>query len=140
MAVDVHTVSLRSGEVTAVPSAGDPRPERPNWQNHAGCIGEDQAIFFPSEKSKAVAAKKICVGCPVRVECLEYAIGLNIQHGVWGGKSIHERRKIRKARYRARLASTPETTASVSGVVPSVARESRPAPPASQAPRATHNT
>jgi Transcription factor WhiB len=75
----------------------------------------------------------------VREECLEFALTENHQHGIWGGLSINRRRQIRKERYRASLASTSEPAAHGFGVVPSVARSSRPAPPASQAARATHS-
>jgi hypothetical protein len=153
--VTVVPFSLRSGEVTSTPHPdGDPRPERPTplppsttvieadtrWQAHAACrgeAGENLPLFFPTQEEGSIPAKKICHGCPVRDECLEYALALNINYGIWGGLSINTRRKIRKERYRARLASTTGPSEG-SVVVPSVARWSRPAPPASRAPRATH--
>ena len=39
-------------------------------------------------------AKKFCLTCPVKNECLEYAIVANETHGIWGGQTYKERRKI----------------------------------------------
>jgi WhiB family redox-sensing transcriptional regulator len=44
------------------------------------------------------AARKICAACPVQEACLEYALVQRIDHGVWGGCSERERRRILKRR------------------------------------------
>jgi WhiB family redox-sensing transcriptional regulator len=43
-------------------------------------------------------AKQVCEGCPVQEECLEYALEHRIDHGVWGGASERQRRRILKRR------------------------------------------
>jgi WhiB family redox-sensing transcriptional regulator len=43
-------------------------------------------------------ARKICAGCPVASTCLEYALEHRNEHGVWGGCSERERRRILKRR------------------------------------------
>jgi WhiB family redox-sensing transcriptional regulator len=43
-------------------------------------------------------ARRICASCPVQHECLEYALRNRIDHGVWGGCSERERRRILKRR------------------------------------------
>ncbi len=43
-------------------------------------------------------ARKICATCPVTATCLEYALENRIDHGVWGGCSERERRRILKRR------------------------------------------
>ena len=43
-------------------------------------------------------ARKICRDCPVKGTCLEYALEQRIDHGVWGGCSERERRRILKRR------------------------------------------
>ena len=59
------------------------------WLDQAACIGADTKLFFPGRGSTPKIAKEICGGCPVRVECLEYAIRKNVQGGVLGGESVH---------------------------------------------------
>jgi WhiB family redox-sensing transcriptional regulator len=43
-------------------------------------------------------ARRICDSCPVGERCLEYALRNRIDHGVWGGTSERQRRRILKAR------------------------------------------
>lgn len=61
------------------------------------CRGVDPKIFYPDEHTSAAAAKEICKHCPVRQECLEYAVTYREAHGIWGGRSEKERKKIRRA-------------------------------------------
>lgn len=71
------------------------RPER-GWQERAACRNTDPAVFFPLRGEDAAAAKAICAGCPVAEECLAYALTAYERHGVWGGASERERRRMRK--------------------------------------------
>src|SRR5919109_5471099 len=72
------------------------------WQFKAACRGDDTALFFaPSyferreEKDRREAkAKAICARCPVRVDCLDYALRIREPHGVWGGLNEQERRSM----------------------------------------------
>lgn len=54
--------------------------------------------FFPSDGVGVEKAKKICLTCPSQEPCLEYALAHRIDHGVWGGTSERQRRRILKAR------------------------------------------
>ena len=56
------------------------------------------ATFFPSDGVGVDKARKICATCPVTGPCLEYALEHRIDHGVWGGCSERERRRILKRR------------------------------------------
>ena len=56
------------------------------------------ATFFPSDGVGVEIARRICATCPVREQCLEYALAQRIDHGVWGGCSERERRRILKRR------------------------------------------
>ena len=49
-------------------------------------------------------ARRICAECPVKAPCLEYALQNRIDHGVWGGASERERRRIARRR---RLSGSP---------------------------------
>lgn len=83
---------------------------RPDWMEHAACRGIDPNLFFPTRPEGAgtggevEAAKKVCAGCPVREECLEYALDNGEKFGIFGGKSERERRRLRRGRGR-RVAS-----------------------------------
>jgi WhiB family redox-sensing transcriptional regulator len=62
------------------------------------CRDTSPAVFFPSDGAGVERARTICVNCPVAAQCLEYALILHIDHGVWGGCSERERRRIAKRR------------------------------------------
>lgn len=62
------------------------------------CRSVDPEVFFPSDGVGVEAARRICDGCPVKEPCLEYAIVHRVEHGVWGGASERERRRIARRR------------------------------------------
>lgn len=65
------------------------------WRQDARCLGTDPDLFFPIGSAHIdLRAREICNACPVRAECLDYAITNNEQHGVWGGLSTRERRRL----------------------------------------------
>lgn len=68
------------------------------WQAFALCAQIDSEIFFPDKGESTVPAKRVCMACEVRTECLEYALRNAERFGIWGGKSERERRKIRRDR------------------------------------------
>ena len=72
---------------------------REAWRLDAACYGEPVATFFPEPSVPATAALAICRRCPVTAECLAYALDHHIAHGVWGGRSVRQRRApLREAR------------------------------------------
>ena len=73
-------------------------PIQEEWMEDAACLGVDPDLWFPSRGSTGTRAKAICAGCPVRVECLDYALENNEQHGIWGGLDLPERRRVAKWR------------------------------------------
>lgn len=88
----------------------DERPDDYAWMLRAKCRGISPTEFFPSDGVGVEVAQKICDGCPVHLECLEYALENRIEHGVWGGASERERRRILRRRRQAAVAtgSVPE--------------------------------
>jgi WhiB family transcriptional regulator, redox-sensing transcriptional regulator len=68
------------------------------WMSQGNCRNYPPAVFFPSDGVGVDRARKICVDCPVVDQCLEYALDERIEHGVWGGCSERERRRILKRR------------------------------------------
>jgi WhiB family redox-sensing transcriptional regulator len=73
------------------------------WMTRGKCRDLDPALFFPSDGVGVVAAQRACAECPVKGECLEYALEHHIDHGVWGGASERERRRLLRRRRVARL-------------------------------------
>ena len=76
-------------------------PDDGSWMLEARCRGTDPDEFFPTGGSGVEAAKRVCAECPVRSECLEYALVNRIDPGVWGGASSRERRRILRKRRKA---------------------------------------
>ena len=67
-----------------------------SWQERSLCAQTDPEAFFPEKGGSTREAKKVCVGCEVRSECLEYALANDERFGIWGGLSERERRKLKK--------------------------------------------
>lgn len=70
---------------------GSPEP----WMEHALCRQTDPDLWFPEIGSNAVEAKRICSECPVRVQCLEYAVE-HYEEGIWAGTSRQQRQRLRR--------------------------------------------
>ena len=71
-------------------------PEEQSWQERSLCAQTDPEAFFPEKGGSTREAKKICVGCEVRAECLEYALANDERFGIWGGLSERERRRLKR--------------------------------------------
>jgi WhiB family transcriptional regulator, redox-sensing transcriptional regulator len=70
------------------------------WSDLAACLGMDPSFFFPENKLDSVTAKSVCAACPVRLECLEFALPQEDLDGVWGGLNERERRRLRRQHLR----------------------------------------
>jgi WhiB family redox-sensing transcriptional regulator len=71
-------------------------PEDQGWQERALCAETDPEAFFPEKGGSTREAKKICTGCEVRSECLDFALANDERFGIWGGLSERERRRLRR--------------------------------------------
>lgn len=71
--------------------------EQGDWRVRAACRDEnpDQLFVRGAEQRKA---RMVCVGCPVRTECLGEALDNRIEFGVWGGMTERERRALLRRR------------------------------------------
>ncbi len=79
----------------------------PTWMADGECRNYPPSAFFPSDGVGVDAARRICATCKVQQACLEYALVQRIDHGVWGGSSERERRRILKQRRVDLAASGP---------------------------------
>ncbi len=80
---------------------------RHGWRRHAACRDSETAFFFPNGETgealvQAEAAKAVCADCPVRLECLEFAMVTNQPYGIFGGLTESERKLLRRRRARER--------------------------------------
>jgi WhiB family redox-sensing transcriptional regulator len=83
------------------PRAQVPEDVRWNWQDHGACRQADPTIFFHPQNERGAsrirrkrAAKRVCAGCSVRLECADYALRAREPYGVWGGLSEEERELV----------------------------------------------
>ena len=79
------------------------------WRDDAACRNTDPDLFFPAgtigEAAEATeAAIALCRRCPVRDQCLEFAMVTNQRDGIWGATSEEDRRRMRSAWLAARRA------------------------------------
>jgi WhiB family redox-sensing transcriptional regulator len=70
--------------------------DKKSWRLEAGCRWVDPDLFFPISVSgrggeEADRAREVCARCPVRSECLDFALRTRQMHGVWGGTTAEER-------------------------------------------------
>ncbi|HEV3354445.1 MAG TPA: WhiB family transcriptional regulator [Acidimicrobiales bacterium] len=66
------------------------------WTDSAACRGTDTEIFYPANAEEEAEALSICATCPVRAQCLDYAIRNRETYGIWGGTTPEQRRRIRR--------------------------------------------
>jgi WhiB family redox-sensing transcriptional regulator len=78
-----------------------------SWQRFALCAETDPEAFFVEKGGSVRPAKQVCARCCVQQICLDFALThpLTAKHGVWGGTSEQERRRMRTGRTQAREAA-----------------------------------
>ncbi len=88
----------RAGRGRRRRAAAAPRRRRasPDWKDRALCAETDPEAFFPEKGGSTREAKRVCVSCEVRAECLDFALGNDERFGIWGGLSERERRRLKK--------------------------------------------
>ena len=78
----------------------------PFWRASAQCRRDNAVHFFApahferkdEKDAREGAARALCEICPVRVECLDYALAVEEPHGIWGGMNEFERRRVLRQR------------------------------------------
>jgi len=73
-----------------------PGTSDPDWRWRALCAEVDPELFFPKKGMPTAAARRVCAACEVRTECLTWALEHDQEHGVWGGLSDQERRRLKR--------------------------------------------
>jgi len=68
-----------------------------DWTTRAACRTNDPDELFVQGAAQN-RAKQVCLGCPVRAECLADALDNRVEFGVWGGMTERERRALLRRR------------------------------------------
>jgi WhiB family transcriptional regulator, redox-sensing transcriptional regulator len=73
-----------------------------DWRAVGACLGADPDLFFPIAVGDAAGAQvqralRICGGCQVRQQCLDFAVRTGESHGIWGGTTPDDRVRARRA-------------------------------------------
>ena len=72
------------------------------WRKDAKCLGLPVGLFFPQQQSHKEEVpreiRRLCMSCPVREECLDYALNLESNVGIWAATTPTQRAVIRKKR------------------------------------------
>jgi WhiB family redox-sensing transcriptional regulator len=79
-----------------------------DWQATGACRERSGTQFFHpdddlgriSRRLRETAAKRLCLTCPVRVECATHALNVGEEYGVWGGFTETERARLRETGWR----------------------------------------
>jgi WhiB family redox-sensing transcriptional regulator len=79
------------------------------WTTQALCVGADPEAFFPPGDAPGAEARAICAACPVRGQCLAYAITADERFGIWGGLDPRQRRTVRRRLERRGSSASSET-------------------------------
>lgn len=80
-------------------------PKRPAWHDDALCAQTDPDLFHPEPGQTSTTAKRVCMACPARQQCLEHAVTHGENVGVWGGMTPNQRKAIRRARDARKVAA-----------------------------------
>ncbi|MSW95152.1 MAG: WhiB family transcriptional regulator [Actinobacteria bacterium] len=88
-----HVTDTSTATLTLVPLSD---VEELTWQEQALCAQTDPEAFFPEKGGSTREAKRVCLSCDVRTDCLEYALEQDERFGIWGGLSERERRRLKK--------------------------------------------
>jgi len=92
--LDVSVVGPAPVDLVLIES--DDLPPELAWQERALCAQTDPEAFFPEKGGSTREAKRVCMSCEVRAECLDYALAKDERFGIWGGLSERERRRVKK--------------------------------------------
>jgi len=92
----------------------NPEPEL-DWRLLGTCRQVDPELWYPDKGASVKDPKRVCRSCPVRDQCLEYAMDHDERYGVWGGLSERERRRLRRTRMAGARPAAAGRTAELAG-------------------------
>lgn len=99
-----------------------------NWFEGAACSGMDPDVWFPEEKSGVHEARIVCVRCPVKKRCYQYAVDNHIHDGVWGGINFTKSKRQLSRKKAKELDLTDKCKGQLNGATVPVAVDRRDVP------------
>lgn len=70
----------------------------PNWFERGACRGLGSVEFVQGPAADySQTAREMCATCPVRRQCLDFALADPNIYGLWGGTDERERKAMRSA-------------------------------------------
>lgn len=85
---------MRQGRLVLSDYRWEPSTPEP-WMAEALCAQTDPEAFFPEKGGSTRDAKALCAECPVRVQCLAFALANDEHYGIWGGLAPKARRALK---------------------------------------------
>ena len=69
------------------------------WMTDAACTEYDPEFWWPGNGGDNRRVFEICDACPVKKQCLQFAIDNDEREGIWGGvaMSTHSRQRNKRA-------------------------------------------
>jgi WhiB family redox-sensing transcriptional regulator len=94
----VRSLRVAASWQVGIPESGQDA-QASEWRFRARCADQDPDLFFPvgtggPAMRQTLRAKAVCAQCPVRRECLDWAMETHQPHGVWGGLDEQERERL----------------------------------------------
>ena len=78
------------------------------------CEQSDPEAFYPPRGEHATIqtrlAKELCKACPVKTECLNYALIAREPYGIWGGLTTEDREKLLRSQRRSGSLSSTKSS------------------------------
>lgn len=84
--------------------------QTPDWMEQAACRGYPTSWWFPGAGEDVERGKAICETCPVKTECLDYAVEHRIRVGIWGGTTATRRIRAWQDAQKAQQRQEPTPT------------------------------
>lgn len=108
-------VTLGSPDRSGIEPTEPNSPFYEEWMDRAACVETDPDLFFPEKNASTFAAKRVCASCDVREQCLAFALRNDESHGIFGGLSGNERRRLKKGRTTRLPVNLDETISDLNG-------------------------
>lgn len=103
--LDQHIIrARRDGDPRVAEPTGRAGAHRPHaevellgdmgWQARGECRNHEPELWFSLSAEGVAEAKAVCRDCPVRAECLDWAVANRPAGGIWGGEEFSDSGRV----------------------------------------------